>query len=118
MILNEITADKIYVTCGYTDMRRSITGLATIIQQSFKLDPFTNAMFLFCGRRSDRIKALLWENDGFILLYKRLERGRYKWPRDKKEAMAISRQQLRWLMEGLSIEQPKAIKTIAKITLI
>ena len=62
--------DHIYLACGYTDLRRGIDGLAQIVQQQFELDPFSNSLFLFCGKRRDRIKALLWEGDGFVLLYK------------------------------------------------
>ncbi len=65
--------DSIYIASGYTDLRRGIDGLVGIIQQEFKLNPFQNALFLFCGRRTDRVKALVWEGDGFVLLYKRLE---------------------------------------------
>ena len=101
-------ADRVYVACGYTDLRRGIDGLATIVQQQFELDPFTNTLFLFCGRRRDRIKALYWDGDGFLLLYKRLERGSFQWPRSETEARALTSQQYRWLMEGLSIDQPKA----------
>ncbi len=66
-------ADRVYIACGYTDLRKGIDGLAAMVQQEFELDPFTNTLFLFCGRRRDRIKGLYWEQDGFILLYKRLE---------------------------------------------
>jgi len=119
MILNSIQVESIYIACGYHDMRKSITGLATIVEQVFKLDPFSNVLYLFCGKQSDRLKALLWEGDGFILFYKRLERGgRFKWPRSGAEARKITQQQLRWLLEGLNIEQPKAIKTTTSITLI
>ena len=59
-----------------------------MVQQEFELDPFTNTLFLFCGRRRDRIKGLYWEGDGFILLYKRLERGVYQWPRNEREVRA------------------------------
>ena len=59
VMLNDFSgADKVYIACGYTDLRRGIDGLATIVQQEFSLDPFTNTLFLFCGRRRDRIKAL------------------------------------------------------------
>ena len=66
-------ADKVYIACGYTDLRRGIDGLAAMVQQEFQLDPFTNTLFLFCGRRWDRIKALYGEGNGVALLYKRLE---------------------------------------------
>lgn len=103
-------AKNIYIVCGYTDMRKSIDGLAAIVQQNFKLDIFSGSLFLFCVKRCDRIKALLWEEDGFVLLYKRLENGKYKWPRNSEEAKLITKQEFRWLMEGLSIEQKTAIR--------
>lgn len=103
-------AKEIYPACGYTDLRKSIDGLAAIVSQQFRLDPFRPALFLFCGTRTDRLKALLWEGDGFVLLYKRLENGKYRWPRSKDECRAITWQELRWLMEGLSVEQKQSIK--------
>ena len=110
-------ADKVYIVCGYTDLRKGIDGLATMVQQQFELDPFTNTLFLFCGRKRDRIKGLYWEGDGFILLYKRLERGAYQWPRTEYEVRALTAQQYRWLMEGLSIEQPKAHKAVTGLSI-
>ena len=89
-MLNDFTgADKVYIACGYTDLRKGIDGLARLVQQQFALDPFTNTLFLFCGRRRDRIKGLYWEKDGFILLYKRLEIGAYQWPRSESEVMLL-----------------------------
>ena len=75
----------VYLACGYTDLRRGIDGLAGLVQTQFQLDPFQNALFLFCGRRKDRIKGLYWEGDGFVLLYKRLESGSFQWPRNGEE---------------------------------
>ena len=105
-------AENIYLACGYTDMRKSIDGLAAIIQQNFRLDPFSNSLFLFCGHKCNRMKALFWEGDGFVLLYKRLENGNFQWPRTPADVRRISDQELRWLLEGLSIDQPKAVKKI------
>lgn len=102
----------VYLACGYTDLRRGIDGLATIVEQQFNLEPCTNALFLFCGRRSDRIKGLYWEGDGFLLLYKRLESGKFQRPRKDEEVLSITPQQYRWLMEGLNIVQPKSNKKI------
>ena len=104
--------DSIYIVCGYTDMRKSIDGLCAIVAQELKMDPANRSLYLFCGRRCDRIKALMKEPDGFVLIYKRLTayQGRYRWPRDKSEARALTWQEFDWLMSGLDIEQPKAIK--------
>lgn len=105
-------AEKIYIACGYTDMRKAIDGLAAIVQQNFQLNPFQNSLFLFCGRRRDRMKALYWEGDGFVLLYKRLENGKFQWPMNADSVRALTPQEFRWLLEGLSIDQPKAVKKI------
>lgn len=110
-MLGDITlAKEIYLACGYTDMRKSIDGLAAIVQESFGMDPFTPRLYLFCGKRRDRIKALLWEGDGFVLLYKRLENGAFQWPRSAEQVCALTWQEFKWLMEGLEIHQPKAIR--------
>ena len=93
-------------------------GLSALVQQNFQLDPFHQSLFLFCGKKTDRIKALLWEGDGFLLVYKRLEGGRFQWPRSEKEVMKITQQELRWLLEGLSIDQPKAVRKVKIDTVI
>lgn len=103
---------KIYIACRKTDMRKSIDGLSAIVSQNFKLDPFQNTLFLFCGGKRDRMKAILWEGDGFLLLYKRLEGGSFQWPRTTEEVREITPQQYRWLIEGLSIDQKKVIQKL------
>ena len=108
----------VYIACGYTDLRRGIDGLAGIVESQFEMNPFQQVMFLFCGRKGDRLKALYWEGDGFLLLYKRLEQGSFQWPRTKNEVQALTPQQYRWLMEGLSIEQPKAHKPMTRLSMI
>ncbi len=103
-------AKNIYIVCGYTDMRRGINGLASIVEQNYHMDPCSSGLFLFCGKRRDRIKALLWEPDGFVRLYKRLSNGGYQWPRKAEEVRALRQEEFTWLMQGLSIDQPKAIR--------
>ena len=81
-MLGDITvADEIYVICGYTDMRKSIDGLCAVVKDQLNMNPSRpNAIYLFCGRRSDRIKVLLHEREGFVLLYKRLDANVGKYP--------------------------------------
>lgn len=113
-MLKELKIEQTYIVCGYTDMRRSIDGLAAIVKQNYGLEPCSGSLFLFCGKRSDRMKALLWEGDGFLLMYKRLDNGSFQWPRNNAEAKLLTHDQYVWLMQGLSIEQPKAIRVSEK----
>jgi len=110
MLLDFTQVQKIFIVCGKTDLRRGIDGLAATVQQEYALDVYEDAVFLFCGNRSDRFKILYWDGDGFLLAYKRLEKGKLKWPRKKEEVRQLSEQQIRWLLEGLSIDQPQAIQ--------
>ena len=73
-MLGGVDAAHVYIVCGYTDMRRSIDGLAAIIKQNFGRNPYDGSLFLFCGKRSDHIKGLLWDEDGFPLLYQAIVR--------------------------------------------
>ena len=105
---------RYYIACGYTDLRCGIEGLACIVRQQHKTELDDETLFLFCGRRTDRIKALLWCGDGYLLLYKRLTNGRFQWPRSHAELRVLDQQSFRWLMEGLSVDQPKAIRQVKK----
>ena len=110
-MLSDLACDcEVYLVTGYTDMRKGIDGLATIVQGKLSLDPFSRSLYLFCGRNRSKIKGLLWEGDGFLLLYKRLDNGSFRWPRNETEARLLSEQEIRWLFEGLELDQPKAIK--------
>ena len=110
-MLADISAvNTIYIVTGFTDMRKSIDGLCAIIQNEFSMNLSNNVLYLFCGRKRDRIKALLQEPDGIVLIYKRLSvKGSFKWPRDKSEVRNLTWREFDWLMSGLDIEQPKAI---------
>lgn len=106
--------ENIYIACGKTDLRKGIDGLIAMIQGEFKIDPYSSSMFLFCGGRLDRIKAIAYDREGFTLLYKRLEDGRFKWPRNSSQVMKLTKQQFKWLTEGLSVEQKTALKSGGK----
>ena len=105
---------KIFLITGRTDMRLSIDGLMSIIRDAYQMDPYANALYLFCGRKPDRIKALYHDKTGFVMLYMRLDSGRFQWPRNSCEARLLTRQEYRWLMEGLSVDQPRALRASTK----
>jgi transposase len=98
-------ATRVFLACGFNDMRKSINGLAAIVESSFRLDPFDGAVFVFCNRRKDRVKVLVWDTDGFWLHFKRLEKGRFRWPDASGDAtMALTGDELSILLGGTRVE--------------
>lgn len=98
----------VYLSTQHTDMRKSINGLAAIVQGSFKIDPYDGALFVFSNRSHDKIKVLQWDIDGFSLYYKRKERGKFQWPTKIDESSGtvnITRNDLERLLSGLVMEQ-------------
>jgi transposase len=90
-VLTLSPAVRIYVATGATDLRRSIDGLAALVRERFALDPLSGHLFLFRNRRGDRLKILAWDQGGFWVLYKRLERGTFAWPDPEDEAPVLLR---------------------------
>ena len=113
-MLNFNEIPEIYLACGFTDLRKSIDGYASIIQDTLGINPMKNAMFIFCNKQKDKIKILYWDKDGFWLLYKRLEESKFKWPKKKEDLKMINKKQLEWLLEGLSIEQKSYHKEVKR----
>lgn len=105
-MINLSELGQVYIVCGKTDMRRGIDSLAFIVKEQFKLDPMSGQVFIFCGGRKDRFKALYWDGQGFWLLYKRFENGKLDWPNNQDEVKQLSPTQVDWLMKGFAI-QPK-----------
>lgn len=98
-------AKKVYLARGSTDLRKSIDGLAAIVQEGFNLDPFSPCLFVFCNRQRDKVKILQWEHNGFWLHYRRLEKGTFQWPAENMAApLSVSERQLRWLLDGLPLD--------------
>lgn len=108
-MLNSLDGAAVYLASGYTDMRKSIDGLAALVSQDFDLDLFSNSLFVFCNKDRDKLKILYWDHNGFWLYYRRLEKGRFRWPaRSGAQTLTISRRQLQWLLDGLTLEQRQA----------
>ena len=101
---------EIYIVKNVTDFRKGIDGYASIIQDLYQISPFQDTLFIFCNKHRNKIKCLYWNENGFWLLYKRLEKGHFQFPVRDDGIATITKQQLRWLLEGLKMEQKKAFE--------
>ena len=97
----------VYLSCSSTDMRKSINGLAAIVQGSFDVDLFQGAIFVFCNKAKDKVKVLHWDKDGFALYYKRREKGRFRWPSlsEQETKVDVTMVDLNRLLDGLLMEK-------------
>jgi transposase len=103
-VLTISPAVRIYVATGATDLRRSIDGLAALVRERFDLDPFAGHLFLFRNRRGDRVKILAWDQSGFWVFYKRLERGTFAWPAETDGApVTLRSSDLLLLLSGVDL---------------
>jgi len=98
---------RVWLASGVTDMRRGFDGLALLVQETLKRDPHCGHLFVFRGKRGGLIKVLWHDGKGLCLLAKRLERGRFMWPRTEGEAVTISAAQLGYLLEGIDWRLPQ-----------
>lgn len=109
MIIGRRQISQVYLASQYVDFRKSINGLSILVKEGFELDPFQEALFVFCNKSRNKIKILHWDKNGFWLYYKRLERGSFKWPSSSKNELTktVFSQELRGLLDGLTLEQSK-----------
>lgn len=92
---------QVWIAAGVTDLRKGFDGLAALVQQTLADDPFGGHVFAFRGRRGDQLKLLWWDGDGLCLLSKRLERGRFVWPKAESGRVHLTAAQLSMLLEGI-----------------
>ena len=97
---------QVWIAAGVTDLRRGFTGLSAVVETVLKGKPFSGHVFAFRGRRGDLIKLLWWDGDGLCLFAKRLERGRFIWPKAENGSVALTRAQLSMLLEGIDWRRP------------
>ncbi|AUZ84757.1 IS66 family insertion sequence element accessory protein TnpB [Methylophaga nitratireducenticrescens] len=98
---------RIWLVAGHTDMRKGFDGLAALVQVQLKQNPFSGQVFIFRGRRGDRVKVLWWDGQGLSLYYKRLEQGRFIWPSANAGKIHLTYAQLSMLLEGIDWRAPK-----------
>jgi transposase len=92
---------RIFLRPGKTDFRKSINGLAKVVHDLMKHDPYDGSYFVFCNRTRGMLKILYWDATGFCLWHKRLEADRFRWPRSESEVREMTREEFRWLLQGL-----------------
>jgi len=97
---------RVWLAAGVTDMRKGMDGLAALVQTALSENPFSGHIFVFRGRRGDLVKLLWFDGDGVCLFAKRLERGRFVWPRADSGSIALSAAQLSMLLEGIDWRRP------------
>lgn len=97
---------RVWIAAGVTDMRKSFDGLSALVASALQDDPFSGHVFVFRGRRGDRIKVLWWSGDGMCLFAKRLEHGRFVWPHAASGKVHLSYAQLSMLLEGIDWRAP------------
>ena len=97
---------RIWIAAGVTDLRRGFVGLSALVQTVLEQDPFSGHVFVFRGRRGDLIKVIWFDGDGLCLFAKRLERGRFVWPKAESGTVALTRAQLSMLLEGIDWRRP------------
>lgn len=107
-MLNIGTNIKIYLASGHTDMRKGFAKLALLANEIVSQEKILGAFFVFRGRRSDRIKILWWDGQGYCLYYKCLERGKFVWPSSSDSgSISITKAQLSMLIEGIDWRMPR-----------
>ena len=94
---------QIYLYRQPVDFRKSFRGLAAIVEQELGHNPFTGALYAFSNRQSNKIKCLLWEDNGFVLYYKSLAEEKFRWPKAGEEIISLTGQQINWLLDGYDI---------------
>ena len=111
MLINR--PSKIFISSSNVDMRKSIDGLAYIVEQKFKLSAQSDMMFVFHNRHCNKVKILYWDGDGFCLLYKRLEKGKFRFPKHITDSKyTVTENELDWLLHGLRIEEMRRYASI------
>ena len=105
MIPNPNENFNVYLRPGRTDMRKSFNGLTGLIQNEINMDPFSKSLFVFCNRKSNLLKILYWDRNGFCIWQKRLERDRFPWPQDEKAVLEITPEELNWLLNGIDFRR-------------
>jgi len=107
-----LSLPEIYLYRAPVDFRKQAQGLAVLVEQELGHNPFTGALYAFTNRQRNKIKCLMWEDNGFVLYYKALAEEKFKWPTASDELMSLTGEQINWLLDGYDIALLKGHKTL------
>ena len=115
MMIGRSSTSRVYLMTGFTDMRKAINGLSLIVSEQLEHDPFDGSLYVFCNKGRDKLKILYWQHNGFWLYYRRLEKGKFKWPKVQpdEETISLSHRELNWLLDGLPLIQSQAHQAVS-----
>lgn len=103
---------QIYLYRAPIDFRKQAHGLAVLVEQELGHNPFTGALYVFSNRQRNKIKCLMWEDNGFVLYYKALAEEKFKWPRPDDDLLLLTGEQINWLLDGYDISLLKGHKKL------
>jgi len=105
---------KIYLACGVTDLRKHINGLSVLAAAKFQMSPFEEGIFVFCNKSRTAIKILEWDDNGFWMYHKKLERGRFNWPvEEDRKPMELTSKEIQTMLDGTKLIQKIKRKQIS-----
>ena len=107
-----LTLPQIYLYRDPIDFRKQAQGLAVLVEQELGHNPFTGTLYVFSNRRRNKIKCLMWEDNGFVLYYKALAEEKFKWPKPDEALLLLTGEQINWLFDGYDISLLKGHKTL------
>jgi transposase len=110
MMLSLPTSVRVWLATQPTDLRKSFDSLAEVVRQQLRGDPLSGQLFVFRNKRADRVKLLYWDEDGFVLLYKRLEAGTFRFPKAEAAGVEIRAADLQMLLDGVDLDSVKRSK--------
>ena len=98
---------SVFLAVKPLDMRKSFDGLAVYVQSYLEKNPLKDGLFIFRNKKGDKVKLMYWQKNGLVIVYKRLEQGRFKWPRSGAKLMRLDRQELELLLDGVDLAKLK-----------
>ena len=99
----------IFLAVKPLDMRKSFDGLAVYVQSYLTKNPLKDGLFIFRNKQGDKVKLLYWQRNGLVIVYKRLEQGRFKWPKPQQKLLTLTRQELELLLDGVDLSKLKRL---------